>query len=68
MGRGIGTQLSPVTLLPYWYLLVNPGVPLSTGWVYENLDLAGLPGPPAAEAWDPEHPETWVPNDLGRWP
>jgi len=65
VGRGTGTQLSPVTLLPYWYLLVNPGVPLSTRWVYENLDLAHLPGPPATEAWDPEHPETWVRNDLG---
>jgi 4-diphosphocytidyl-2-C-methyl-D-erythritol kinase len=65
VGRGTGTQLSPVTLLPYWYLLVNPGVPLSTRWVYESLDLAGLPGPPATEAWDPEHPETWVRNDLG---
>ena len=42
VGRGTGTQLSPVTFLPYWYLLVNPGVPLSTRWVYENLDLAGL--------------------------
>jgi 4-diphosphocytidyl-2-C-methyl-D-erythritol kinase len=65
VGRGTGTQLSAVTLLPYWYLLVNPGVPLSTRWVYENLDLAGLPGAPATEAWDPEHPETWVQNDLG---
>jgi len=65
VGRGTGTLLSAVTLLPYWYLLVNPGVPLSTRWVYENLDLASLPTPPAAEAWDPEHPETWVRNDLG---
>jgi 4-diphosphocytidyl-2-C-methyl-D-erythritol kinase len=65
VGRGTGTQLSPVTLLPYWYLLVNPGVTLSTRWVYENLDLASLQGLPAAEAWDPEHPETWVGNDLG---
>jgi len=65
VGRGTGTRLSAVTLLPYWYLLVNPGVPLSTRWVYEKLDLAGLAGPPATEAWDPEHPETWVRNDLG---
>ena len=65
VGRGTGTRLSPVTLLPYWYLLVNPGVPLSTRWVYENLDLAGLAGAPATEAWDPEHPEIWVRNDLG---
>ncbi len=65
VGRGTGTQLSALPLLPYWYLLVNPGVPLSTRWVYENLDLEALPGPPAVEAWDPEHPETWVQNDLG---
>jgi len=65
VGRGIGTQLSPLTLLPYWYLLANPRVPLSTRWVYENLDLGGLPGPPARETWDPEQPETWVENDLG---
>jgi 4-diphosphocytidyl-2-C-methyl-D-erythritol kinase len=50
VGRGTGTQLSAVTLLPYWYLLLNPGVPLSTRWVYENLDLAGLPGPSRAGA------------------
>jgi 4-diphosphocytidyl-2-C-methyl-D-erythritol kinase len=65
VGRGIGTQLRAVTLLPYWYLLVNPGEPLSTRWVYENLDLDNVPGPPATETWDPEHPETWVRNDLG---
>jgi 4-diphosphocytidyl-2-C-methyl-D-erythritol kinase len=65
VGRGTGTQLSAVILLPYWYLLVNPGVPLSTRWVYENLDLAGLPEAPATETWDPGHPETWVQNDLG---
>jgi 4-diphosphocytidyl-2-C-methyl-D-erythritol kinase len=65
VGRGIGTELSPVTLPPYWYLLINPGVALSTRWVYEHLDRAGLPGPPATETWDPEHPEAWVRNDLG---
>jgi 4-diphosphocytidyl-2-C-methyl-D-erythritol kinase len=65
VGRGIGTQLSSVALLPYWYLLLNPGVPLSTRWVYENLDLAVLPDTPEMENWDPEHPETWVHNDLG---
>jgi 4-diphosphocytidyl-2-C-methyl-D-erythritol kinase len=65
IGRGIGTQLSPVTLLSYWYLLLNPRVALSTRWVYENLDLAALADPPEMENWDPEHPETWVRNDLG---
>jgi 4-diphosphocytidyl-2-C-methyl-D-erythritol kinase len=65
VGRGTGTRLSPLTLRPYWYLLINPGVPLSTRWVYENLDLANLPGPGGAETWDPDHPELWVRNDLG---
>ncbi len=65
VGRGIGTELSPVSLLPYWYLLANPGVPLSTHWVYENLDLADLPDAPVNETWDPGHPEAWVCNDLG---
>jgi 4-diphosphocytidyl-2-C-methyl-D-erythritol kinase len=65
VGRGIGTRLTPLNLPPYWYILFNPGVPLSTRWVYENLDLSALPGAPAIEAWDPEHPETWVCNDLG---
>jgi len=65
VGRGIGTELQALTLPSYWYVLLNPGNPLSTRWVYENLDLNHLPGPPAAEAWDPEHPETWVRNDLG---
>ncbi|MEJ2671146.1 MAG: 4-(cytidine 5'-diphospho)-2-C-methyl-D-erythritol kinase [Deltaproteobacteria bacterium] len=65
VGRGIGTRLNSVSLLPYWYLLVNPGVPLSTRWVYENLDLAGLPDAPETENWDPGQPEVWVRNDLG---
>jgi 4-diphosphocytidyl-2-C-methyl-D-erythritol kinase len=65
VARGIGTELTPLTLKPYGYLLANPGLPLSTRWVYENLDRGHLPGPPAVEAWDPEHPERWVRNDLG---
>jgi 4-diphosphocytidyl-2-C-methyl-D-erythritol kinase len=64
VGRGIGTELTPVALPSYWYLLLNPGVPLSTRWVYENLDLDRLRGFAAMEAWDPEHPERWVHNDL----
>ena len=73
VARGIGTELAPLALPPYCYLLVNPGLPLSTRWVYENLDLSRLPGPPAAEAWDPDHPEQWARNDLatvalGRFP
>lgn len=65
VARGIGTELTPISLPPYCYLLLNPGVALSTRWVYENLDLANLPAAPASEAWDPKHPEDWVRNDLG---
>jgi 4-diphosphocytidyl-2-C-methyl-D-erythritol kinase len=61
---GIGADLMPMTLPPYWYVLYNPGVPLSTRWVYENLDLNGSKGLPWHENWAPEHPETWVHNDL----
>jgi 4-diphosphocytidyl-2-C-methyl-D-erythritol kinase len=65
VARGIGTRLTPISLPPYCYLLLNPGVPLSTRWVYANLDLASLPAAPESEAWDPKHPEKWVRNDLG---
>jgi 4-diphosphocytidyl-2-C-methyl-D-erythritol kinase len=51
-------------LPPYWYLLLNPGVPLSTRWVYENLNLEEVRLSPETEDWDPEHPERWVHNDL----
>jgi 4-diphosphocytidyl-2-C-methyl-D-erythritol kinase len=37
---GIGDVLEPVTSMPdLWYVLVNPGVAVSTAWVYENLML-----------------------------
>ncbi len=65
VGRGIGTELSPMVLPPYNYVLLNPGMPLSTRWVYENLNLAELQEAPVAAEWDPEHPERWAHNDLG---
>lgn len=66
VGRGIGTDLSPLDLPPYWYVLCNPGVAISTSWVYANLDLDTLAnrGAPSRDAWDGEHPEDWVANDL----
>jgi 4-diphosphocytidyl-2-C-methyl-D-erythritol kinase len=37
---GIGDELDPVVDLPsFHYVLVNPGVPVSTAWVYQNLRL-----------------------------
>lgn len=66
VGRGIGTVLSPLDLPPYWYVLLNPGLAISTSWVYANLDLEALAaaGAPVAKTWDGEHPEDWVANDL----
>jgi 4-diphosphocytidyl-2-C-methyl-D-erythritol kinase len=64
VGRGIGTELTPLYLPPYCYLLLNPGVPLSTRWVYENLNLQQLTSGPERDTWNPEHPESWVLNDL----
>ncbi len=66
VGRGIGTQLSPLDLPPYWYVLLNPGLPLSTAWVYGNLDLNALAwsGALLLATWDGERPGAWVANDL----
>ncbi|MGH9388066.1 MAG: 4-(cytidine 5'-diphospho)-2-C-methyl-D-erythritol kinase, partial [Vicinamibacteria bacterium] len=38
--EGIGERIRPLRRAPnYWYLLVNPGFPVSTRWVYRRLDL-----------------------------
>lgn len=40
LAEGIGEQLSAMPDMPMtWVLLVNPGVHVSTGWVYRNLQL-----------------------------
>lgn len=48
---GVGDVLQPLEALPpLWYVLVNPGVAVSTAWVFQNLgltspgDAAKLPG------------------------
>ncbi len=66
IGRGIGADLSPLNLPPYWYVLLNPGLPVSTKWVYENLDLSALNkvNRVADRDWDGERPGDWVANDL----
>lgn len=63
VARGIGTELTPITLPPYWYLLLNPGVSVSTRWVYQNLDPANLKAK-VMEDWNSKTPEAWVHNDL----
>jgi 4-diphosphocytidyl-2-C-methyl-D-erythritol kinase len=40
LAEGIGEKLSPLTELPSaWVVLVNPNLPVSTAWVYKNLQL-----------------------------
>ena len=62
----IGTDLSALDLAPYWYVLLNPGVSVSTAWVYANLDLEAVAegGAPWRDKWDGERPQDWVANDL----
>lgn len=48
--RGIGEDLSPVALPPFWMVLVNPGVPVPTAAVFAALAAKAnppLPNPPA---------------------
>ncbi len=40
LAGGIGDLLTPLDAVPpAWLLLVNPRVPVSTAWVYQNLEL-----------------------------
>ena len=40
LAEGIGESLTAMPEMPTaWVLLVNPGVPVSTAWVYNNLQL-----------------------------
>jgi 4-diphosphocytidyl-2-C-methyl-D-erythritol kinase len=66
LARDIGSELSSVKLPSFCYLLLNPGVAVSTRWVYESLDLRALKGYKILGEgdWDPEEPGTWVHNDL----
>lgn len=39
VGRGRGELLQPAPALESWVVLINPGFPVSTAWVYGNLNL-----------------------------
>ena len=39
LAKGRGEILEPVELPRFWYVLINPGFPVSTQWVYRNLNL-----------------------------
>lgn len=45
LAEGIGELLSPVEAVsPVWLVLVNPNIPVSTAWVYQNLQLTSKSG------------------------
>lgn len=45
LAEGIGEQLTPMPAMPVaWVLLVNPGVHVSTAWVYRSLQLTNREG------------------------
>lgn len=47
LAEGIGELLTPLdTVPPAWIVLVNPRVPVSTAWVYQNLELTNRPPVP----------------------
>jgi 4-diphosphocytidyl-2-C-methyl-D-erythritol kinase len=66
VGRDIGTDLTPVELPSFWYVLLNPGFRVSTRTVYQGLDLAALKGrtPILADDFGRVPPREWVGNDL----
>lgn len=39
IASGRGEILEPVEILRFWYILINPGFPVSTQMAYQNLDL-----------------------------
>ena len=45
LAEGIGERLTPFPGLPHaWMVLVNPNLPVSTAWVYKNLQLTQRDG------------------------
>jgi 4-diphosphocytidyl-2-C-methyl-D-erythritol kinase len=45
LAEGVGEQLAPMPAMPAaWVLLVNPGVHVSTAWVYRSLQLTNREG------------------------
>ncbi|AAR33990.1 4-(cytidine 5'-diphospho)-2-C-methyl-D-erythritol kinase [Geobacter sulfurreducens] len=42
LAEGIGEELTAIDRVPAaWIVVVNPNVPVSTAWVYQNLQLTG---------------------------
>jgi len=68
--RGIGERLDPVALPPFWLVLANPGVPVSTPGVFAALAERANPPMPAPPSFpDADALADWLAaqrNDLER--
>jgi 4-diphosphocytidyl-2-C-methyl-D-erythritol kinase len=65
LGEGIGDRLSPLKLPADWFVLVNPGFPVSTAWVYASLQPPfEAPEATLRQRLTQEHPARWLHNDL----
>jgi 4-diphosphocytidyl-2-C-methyl-D-erythritol kinase len=49
--RGVGELLEPLTLPPFWCVLVNPGVPVATAAVFDGLAARCNPPMPPVPAF-----------------
>jgi len=71
VATGIGERLETLTGLPrFWFLLVYPGIPVSTQWAYERLNL-WLTNPRdhinmPAFSWETRSLGQFLQNDLER--
>lgn len=65
IGRGTGDQLEPIpSPPPLWFVLINPGFPVRTKWVYENLKLTTRKNPFIFTAEQTADIEKSLHNDL----
>jgi 4-diphosphocytidyl-2-C-methyl-D-erythritol kinase len=62
LARGVGEILTPLPPLPEtWFVLVNPGFPVATAWVYGRLTRALTSPPPGPKVFP--FSRTW--SDIG---
>ena len=65
LGQGIGDRLTRLTLPAHWFVLVNPGFPVSTAWVYASLQPPfAAPDEAVLTRLVQDHPSDWLHNDL----
>ena len=65
LGQGIGDQLTRLTLPADWFVLINPGFPVSTAWAYANVQPPfEAQGQTLLNRLTQEHPVSWLHNDL----